>query len=178
MIVIILVGIWFIVHNQKYFIVFKRLSLTDLSTSGSTMGHYYLIVYALKLKFDNIWNVIFGIGPGNFAESLSHSNIDINEIKYFDIGAYRTIVSGTIPVHSAHIQIFLEFSIFGFCRYIKFLWTISKEAWINKMWDVICIFFPLMGAVMFYSTHNELLYYIIFLYCYAIEKNNKKDRMR
>lgn len=159
-------GIYVLLVNQSLFSVFSRMRSNNISAQSSTNAHFMLIMYALKLKFENLGNFVLGIAPGGFGDVLAHSNVNFSRMQLVDSGVYRAIYAGTTPVHSSHFQIFLEFSIFYFLWYCKFIIEILMTAIKEKNGYMLCFFIPLMGATMFYSTHNEIVYYCILLFCY------------
>ena len=59
--------------SAGFFIVFRR---TAGGASGSTKGHLDLIRAALTLKFENIANLVLGIGAGNFGGIINMTDID------------------------------------------------------------------------------------------------------
>lgn len=171
---VLAVGISYLVKNQNLFSVFGRLSSDNVAARNSTDAHINLIIYAVKLKFENIWNFLFGVGPGGFANALAHSSVDFSEMRFIDRGVYEAILQGTTPVHSSHFQIMLEFSIVLFLWYCRFLLEILILAIKRKNVSLICFFIPLICAATLYSTSNELLYYCLFLYCFTASREERK----
>lgn len=172
--VICALGIYILYLNIDKFTVFARFSSNNISAGNSTKAHIMLIVYAIKLKFENIFNFVFGIGPGNFADVLKNSEVDFSKMMVTDPSVYSAIYAGTTPVHSSHFQILLEFSIFAFIKYCFFLINIFINALKLKNINILFIFIPLMAAVTMYSTHNELLYYCILFYCFIFRSTCKR----
>ena len=146
-------------YASSFFYVYNRLT-TD-SATGSTKGHLDLISASLQMKFENIFNLILGTGPGNFGDLFQYT-----EIKSY-MQAVHSGSRGAIPAHSSHIQIFLEFSIIMFIIYIWFLYRILVGNWKNRNFIELCFYIPFMSAVIFYSTHNEVLYWMLLLYLYT-----------
>lgn len=172
---VLTIGVCYLLKNQNLFSVFGRLSSDNAAARNSTDAHINLIIYAVKLKFENIWNFLFGVGPGGFANALAHSSVDFSEMRFIDRGVYEAILLGTTPVHSSHFQIMLEFSIFYFLWYCRFLLEILILAIKRKNVPLICFFIPLICAVTLYSTSNELLYYCLLLYCFAASREEKNQ---
>ncbi len=156
---ILILIITFLAVNANFFYVYSRVT-TD-NSAGSTREHLDLIRSTLQMKFENVFNLILGTGPGNFGDLF----------QYTDIKSYmqktHSSSRGTIPAHSSHAQIFLEFSIVVFIAYLWFLYRIFIGNWKNKNILELCFYIPFISAVVFYSTHNEVLYWMILLYLYA-----------
>ena len=61
--------------------------------------------------------------------------------------------------------------------YLWFLWRIFAGNLRNRNLTELCFFIPLMAAVVFYSTHNEVLYWMMLLYLFAESVNDRKSRL-
>lgn len=159
----LLVAVLFVAYqSSSFFHVFRRAAG---GASGSTRGHLDLINAALELKIDSVWNFVFGIGPGNFGGLLTMT--DIKSYLNTSIHASYSEAVALIPAHTTHIQIFLEFSIVIFIAYFWFIWRIFTGNLKRRNLTELCFYIPLMTGVFFYSTHNEVLYWMMLLYLFA-----------
>ena len=159
-------------QSSSFFHVFRR---TAGGASGSTREHLDLIRATLLLKFENPSNLVFGIGAGNFGGIINMTDIE-SYMNNSSSSQYST-AGAAIPAHSTHAQILLEFSIVIVAVYFWFLWRIWAGNLRNKNFTELCFFVPLMGAVVFYSTHNEVLYWMMLLYLFAESVNGRKSRL-
>ena len=162
-VVFITLGIYFVFQNKRYFSVFGRIG----QSSGSTRAHLVLIFYSLKIKRADIVNFLIGTGPGSFSNILVASGMDLSAIK-FDIGSYRAILRGDLPVHSTHAEIFMDFSIYTFALYVKNLWTIFKGLYNRKQIVPMLFYISFLGAEVFYTTFHENAFFVILLFCYLL----------
>lgn len=168
--IIVTIG-WLIYKNYQYFSVFNRMS----NSSGSTKSHLVLIKYALKIKFMNIGNFLLGTGPGMFSNVLVASNMNLTEIMP-DYSSYAVILQGYLPVHSSHVELFMDFSLPAFLCYVKFLVSIYYQQWKAGNYIDRFFFIAFIGAEIFYSTFHEILFYVVLLYLYVnsdIKKQNE-----
>lgn len=162
-VVFVVLGIYFVFQNKKYFSVFGRIG----QSSGSTRSHLVLIFYSLKIKCADIVNFLIGTGPGSFSNILVASGMDLSAIK-IDKGSYRAILRGVLPVHSTHAEIFMDFSIYTFVLYVRNLWTIFKGLYKEKQIVPMLFYIPFLGAEIFYTTFHENAFFVILLFCYLL----------
>ena len=164
----------FVVQNIQYFGIFSRLSSNNKAAQGSTSEHLELIKTALTLKISSFANLICGIGPGNYGNVLIASGIETPLLKK-GYSNFIFILGGWLPVHSSHAQIFLDFSLPVFTAYCWLFYTIWNGNRKNKNIIEICFLIPFAISTVFYSTHNEVLYWVILIYLFAESRSNKCD---
>lgn len=164
LVIVFLVAVMIVIvyNNIRYFSVFGRLN----TSRGSTMAHIVLITYSIKIKFSNPLNFLLGTGPGSFSNILVASRMDLSGIKS-DVASYYAILLGTLPVHSSHFELLMDFSIGAFFIYVRFLFKIFKRMIKNQAKIDLLFFIAFMGAEFFYSTFHEGLFYVILLYLFA-----------
>lgn len=166
---VVIVGTMFINNNKDIFKIFERVnSIETIQNTDSTSAHLMLIKLGLLLKFDNISNIIFGVTPGGFSSALYNSDINLLEFAATDPGAYKVMVKGDAPMHSTHTSIFAEFPLPFFIAYLFLLWGIFKSLFKNKLWLELFFYLGFLGSAMFYSTHNELVFYSILIFYITI----------
>ncbi|MCM1118311.1 MAG: hypothetical protein NC543_03025 [bacterium] len=169
-VVFVVLGIYFIFQNGKYFSVLGRIG----TSGGSTRSHLVLIVYSLKIKCADIVNFLMGTGPGSFSNILVASGMDLSAIRV-DKGSYRAILRGVLPVHSTHAEIFMDFSIYTFVLYVRNLWAIWKGLYQGKQIVLMLFYIPFLGAEIFYTTFHENAFFVILLFCYLLANADKVE---
>lgn len=160
--VLLLLGAVYVITHPQYFAVLERLKRGGVSNTS----HLMLVVYALKLKFSNIFIFLLGAGPGTFSDLLVNTVMDLSAIAR-DGGSLNYIAAGLLPVHSSHVELFLDFSLFGFIVYVKFCLEILTGQFKSKNWHDMLFYIAFIGVEMLYSTFHELLFYVIMLYMFS-----------
>ncbi|WP_379970616.1 hypothetical protein [Ectobacillus sp. sgz5001026] len=156
----------FVIQNQSMFGVFTRAEAGG--DNGSTTGHMLLIQYGLQIKFQNLMNLIFGITPGEYSLVATHAGIDLSKFAMLDPTGYQAMLLGLMPMHSSHLSFFVEFPLLFFITYLFLLVTIFVGLVKKKRIIELFFFVGFVIATSFYSSHNELFFYSIFVYLLTI----------
>lgn len=164
--ILLVLGALFVLTHPQYFAVLERLKNGGVSNNS----HLMLILYALKLKISNVFIFLLGAGPGTFSDLLVNTGMDLSAISQ-DGGSLNYIAAGMLPVHSSHVELLLDFSIFGFLVYVKFCFEIFAGQLKSKNWLDLLFYLVFLGVEMLYSTFHELLFYVIMLYLFANRAN-------
>jgi len=151
----------FIINNSDSFKVLERISSQNSNSSESTSAHMELIKYGARLKIDNPANFIFGVTPGGFSPVLARSDINFAEFSLIDPKGYEKILTGEAPMHSTHMSIITEFSLFHAFYYLLLLGYILKGLLKNKLKTETLFYISLLICTTFYSSSNELFFYFI-----------------
>lgn len=121
---------------------------------ASTESHLDLLLVGAQLKFESVWNVLFGVTPGGFASTLYNSDVEMRLYRL----PYAAIADGTAPMHSTLGSVLLEFPLWVAVGFV----VLAVHAWFRllrrKELIFACFFLALMAATTFYSSHNELFF--------------------
>jgi len=150
--------------DTEYFSGMKRALevFTDSdSDHGSTLAHTLLLKYALTLKFENIGNILFGIGPGGFGETLLSSAINYSDLSVVDPSFVQFAALGAAPIHSTYAAIFTEFPIWIFLIYMYFNLKMVYNHLLHKNYILLSFCLPFFVSILYYSAHNKPYFWIV-----------------
>ncbi|GAA5205016.1 hypothetical protein [Microbacterium kyungheense] len=133
----------------------SRLSATDQAAAKSTLAHFELIRLAFEVKVSNISFLLFGMGPGGFADAVTTSGIDTNRLAAYDPASYRNVLLGWQPVHSATVSILTEFGIVVSISAIVLVVAIFSALIRRREWTMLLLLISVLIMTTFYSSHNE-----------------------
>lgn len=158
----------FVAQNPHLFQILDRLKSIDGAVqSDSTIAHVLLIAYAVELKMSNLSNLVFGITPGAFSAVLTHSDIDIAPFLRTDPEAAEVVMQGEAPMHSTHLSVFTEWPLPFFIVYVALWIWLGVSLLRSRRWTEVAFVVPFLLGTTFYSTHNEVLFYVILIYLMA-----------
>lgn len=172
LLIVVCITAFLFIKNYSSFGVFNRVSS---GSSGSTQGHMLLIKYGVRAKFTNIGTFLLGIGPGDFASFVTriNSTVDTSEFARTDPTGFAALCRGTMPMHSVHFSIFSEFPLIIFLAYvwlnIKIIYSLVK----GRLNIDLLFFVAFTTSITFYSSHDELFYYLIMIYLIMISFSEK-----
>ncbi|MEV0892139.1 hypothetical protein [Promicromonospora sp. NPDC050262] len=146
------------VRAGHYFDSFRRVFEQNDVTNRSNDAHLLLLGYAGQVKVENVWNFLLGVTPGGFSGVTYRSDVDVGEFAVADPAGFRKFVTGEAPMHSTVGSVILEFPlwialVFLALVVVTFIRLARRRE--TAMWLYAA---SLLGASVFYSSHNEVHY--------------------
>ncbi|WP_372001801.1 hypothetical protein P7L68_22375 [Tistrella mobilis] len=139
---------------------FNRVAkLSKLMEDDSFASHVMLIRLAIEAKVHTVFNMIFGVGLGNFQYSLIESGGFVHIAKYKSLlGEFYV---GYMPTHSVWASIFVETSFVVSLIVMVVILYYFMLGFALRAFDAPIFIGGLFISSMFYSTVNEAFYIII-----------------
>jgi hypothetical protein len=141
---------------------FRRLGrLSALMEDNSFASHVMLIQLAVEAKVFNVWNMLFGVGLGNFQHSLLNTGGVVYVIKYQSL--VQNLYVGYMPAHSVWASIFVELNIVAFMIISTVISYYTILSLYLRRFDAFIFLVGIFLSSMFYSTINEAFYIVIWI---------------
>ncbi|GGB48168.1 hypothetical protein GCM10011505_31550 [Tistrella bauzanensis] len=128
---------------------------------NSFASHVMLIRLAAEVKVFNVWNMLFGVGLGNFQHSILDTGGVVYVIQYKSL--LQNLYVGYMPTHSVWASIFVELNIVAFLIILMVILYYTILSLYLKRFDVFAFLGGLVLSSMFYSTINEAFYSVIWI---------------
>jgi len=149
----------------------------------ASSAHTLLLEIGIRQKFQDVWLFVFGAGAGNFHEVASRDpsyNLLIATDPALSGGS--TSLTGFLhtPAHSVWISSLVEFPLFVWfpCMLYTAILVSKFVSW--REWGIVVYCLGFIGAVTFYSEHNNVLFYAIIIWIVAaaeiVRSANESDR--
>lgn len=137
---------------------------------NASSAHTLLLEIGIRQKFQDIWLFIFGGGAGNF-HLISSRDPDYNLLIATDpaLSGGATSLTGFLhtPAHSVWISSLVEFPLFIWFPCVLYAVILVSKFIVWREWGVVIYCAGLIGSIMFYSEHNNVLFYAIIIWIVA-----------
>lgn len=149
---------------------YNRFAVLLQGGDRSSSAHTLLLEIGIRQKFQDVWLFFFGAGAGNFHEVASRDpNYNLLVATDPALNGGATSLTGFLhtPAHSVWISSLVEFPLFVWfpCMIYAAILVSKFVAW--GEWGIAIYCFGFIGAVMFYSEHNNVLFYAIIIWIVA-----------